>query len=327
MPTESLLSPASVAPKALPRHRYRLRFAKFGDLRLVSHHDLMHVLERMMRRAEVPFAVTQGFHPQPKMSFALSLALGTVGRNEVFDLELTCDMPADELRERLNRVAPAGLTFSSCAPQEKKPSSQVRRMFYRVEPPAPFPSNGEAAACTPLSPGERGAGGEGDAPRQNEKLLEVFGSEAAVPNLPLTPNPSHAWGEGCQPLTLEIVQQSIAAFLALSEYWIQRTRPQPRRLNIRPFVESLSASSSSLSMVLWVAPQGAARPEEILAALGLGCLLEEGAVLERSHLELLGELPEHERFVPDFAAASAPSPKSSNACVGDERSGQRSVKP
>ena len=32
-----------------------------------------------MRRAEIPFAVSQGFHPQPRMVFALSLALGVLG--------------------------------------------------------------------------------------------------------------------------------------------------------------------------------------------------------------------------------------------------------
>ena len=31
--------------------KVRLRFAKCGDLRLVSHHDLMRCLERMLRRA------------------------------------------------------------------------------------------------------------------------------------------------------------------------------------------------------------------------------------------------------------------------------------
>src|SRR5947208_13781264 len=93
-------------PNPAGRAKYRLRFAKADDLRLVSHHDLMHVFERMMRRAEIPFAVTQGFHPQPKMSFALSLALGVIGRNEVFDLETTRELDPDDLRARLNRVAP-----------------------------------------------------------------------------------------------------------------------------------------------------------------------------------------------------------------------------
>ena len=73
-------------------------------------------------------------------------------------------------------------------------------------------------------------------------------------------------------------------------------------------------------MILWVTPTGAARPEEIVHALGLGCLLDEGAVLERTHLELLGELPEHERFVPDLAACAtaAPAPETANDLADEE---------
>jgi len=251
MPTEILATSAPVASEPAPRFRYRLRFAKTGNLRLVSHHDLMHVLERMMRRAEIPFALSQGFHPQPKMSFALSLALGSIGRNEVFDVELTRPLETEDLRERLNRVAPDGLSFSNCTILEKKPSSQVRRTFYRIEfPPAPM----------------------------GQPILDL--------------------------------SERIEVFLALAEHWIIRTRPQRRRLNIRPFVDSLTGDSSSLSMILWVAPQGSARPEEIVAALGLGRVFDDGAVLERMHLELLGELPEHERFVPDLAAAATVAPAS-----------------
>jgi len=101
--------------------------------------------------------------------------------------------------------------------------------------------------------------------------------------------------------------------LSLSEYWITRIRPQRRRLNIRPFVCELSHDCDSLNLVLWVTPIGAARPEEIVGALGLGHLLDEGAVLERTHLELLGELPEHERFVPDLAACAIAAPATETA--------------
>src|SRR6202042_3608741 len=98
------------------RVKYRLRFRKIGNLRLVSHHDLMHVVERMMRRAEIPFAVSQGFHPQPRMVFALSLALGVVGLSEVLELELSRPLDAEEVLRRLNAAAPIGLEFLSIAP-------------------------------------------------------------------------------------------------------------------------------------------------------------------------------------------------------------------
>jgi hypothetical protein len=76
-------------------------------------------------------------------------------------------------------------------------------------------------------------------------------------------------------------------------------------------------------MALWITPTGAARPEEITAALGLAPLLEAGAVLERSHLEILDEVPEHERFVPEIAqdlaadsSADTPEPSSETPTDG-----------
>src|SRR5262249_58207632 len=69
--------------------KIRFRFAKTGDLRFVSHLDLMRCLERMLRRAAVPFKSTACFHPTPRLVLALSLPLGVAGRNEVLELELT----------------------------------------------------------------------------------------------------------------------------------------------------------------------------------------------------------------------------------------------
>src|SRR5579859_6858411 len=58
------------------RFKVRIRFKKCGDLRFLSHHDLMHCFERMFRRGSLPVKASQGFHPMPRMAFALSLALG-----------------------------------------------------------------------------------------------------------------------------------------------------------------------------------------------------------------------------------------------------------
>ena len=92
--------------------KLRFRFAKTGHLRLLSHHDLMRCLERMLRRADVPFKSTAGFHPTPRLVFALSLPLGVVGRDEAVELELTRPCDADETLGRLNAQAPDGLTFT-----------------------------------------------------------------------------------------------------------------------------------------------------------------------------------------------------------------------
>jgi radical SAM-linked protein len=213
-----------------PAAKVRIRFRKGGPLRLVSHHDLMHVFERLFRRADVPFRSTQGFHPQPRIVFALSLALGIVGNEEVVEVELDRDLDPDELHRRLNEHTAPGLEFLSVRRLEPRARAQVARVSYRV-----------------ALPGER--------------LNEVF--------------------------------PRITELLKSDHLWVERTRPRPRRLDLRPFLHELRLTDSFLEMDLWVSDSaGTARPEEILQALGLADLLEAGAVLERNRLELRDEHPE-----------------------------------
>jgi radical SAM-linked protein len=96
--------------------KLRLRFAKCGDLRLVSHHDLMRCLERMLRRAQVPIAMTQGFNPRPKVVFASALAVGIESCCEVVDLELSEACEPSALLARLRTVAPPGFDLKDVRP-------------------------------------------------------------------------------------------------------------------------------------------------------------------------------------------------------------------
>jgi radical SAM-linked protein len=91
--------------------KVRLRFAKRGDLRLISHHDLMRCLERLLQRAEIPVARSQGFNPRPKVVFTLALALGIEGRREVVELELAEPMDPSDVLERLRAHSPSGLDW------------------------------------------------------------------------------------------------------------------------------------------------------------------------------------------------------------------------
>jgi radical SAM-linked protein len=105
--------------------RLRITFAKTGSLRYIGHLDLHQVWERTARRADLPLAYTQGFHPGPKIQIAAALPLGFLGRAEVVDLWLKDDVGAD-LRARpgddtqvvpyadlLQSAAPPGLTIVS----------------------------------------------------------------------------------------------------------------------------------------------------------------------------------------------------------------------
>lgn len=117
------------------RAKYRIRFRKSGDLRLLGHHDLMRCFERMLRRAALPFRSTEGFNPRPRLGFPLSLALGIEGCHEAAELELDAELPPEEVRQRLAEQAPEGLEILTVQRLGPRTSALVRRIAYRVSLP------------------------------------------------------------------------------------------------------------------------------------------------------------------------------------------------
>jgi hypothetical protein len=89
---------------------------------------------------------------------------------------------------------------------------------------------------------------------------------------------------------LEETTRRAAELMAASESWVERNHPTPRRVNLRPWLLDLQVTAH-LEMKLCLTSAGTARPEEALTVLGLSDLLEAGAVLERSRLELVDETP------------------------------------
>jgi len=89
--------------------RIRIKFSKQGALRYTGHLDLHKLWERAARRAELPLAYSQGFHPQPKMNIAAALPLGFSSRCEVLDMRLEQDIPLDGLADKLNGTMPEGI--------------------------------------------------------------------------------------------------------------------------------------------------------------------------------------------------------------------------
>jgi radical SAM-linked protein len=203
-----------------------LRFRKDGDLRLISHHDLLRTFERMLRRADVPFRSTQGFNPKPRLVFALSLALGIVGHEEVVEIELADHVPADTIRERLNHHAPPGLAFTEARLIDHSLTAHVSQVTYRLN----FPQG-----------------------------------------------------------RLANTQSALERVLVAAELWVERKRPRPRRIDIRPYLKDCRIVNGALEIDLTVTTAGTARPEEVLRLLDLEDCLDRGAILERIRLELVDE--------------------------------------
>ncbi|MBR0091566.1 MAG: DUF2344 domain-containing protein [Lachnospiraceae bacterium] len=68
--------------------RVRLKFSKHGPIRFVGHLDLMRYFQKVMRRAGVDIAYSEGYSPHQLMSFALPLPTGATSDGEYVDLTL-----------------------------------------------------------------------------------------------------------------------------------------------------------------------------------------------------------------------------------------------
>lgn len=114
--------------------RIQITFSKQGALRYTGHLDLHKLWERAARRAELPLAYSQGFHPQPRMNIAAALPLGFSSRCEVLDLRLERDVDLANLAERLNNTLPGGIHVSEIKQvDERAPALQTQVLSAEYE--------------------------------------------------------------------------------------------------------------------------------------------------------------------------------------------------
>ena len=95
--------------------RYRLRWAKRGKLRYVSHHDEALIFERSFRRAGLPLRYSKGFSPHPKIAFGSGLPVGYGSEVELIDVGLTRPLDPDDLVATCNEGLPSGLRILGAA--------------------------------------------------------------------------------------------------------------------------------------------------------------------------------------------------------------------
>jgi radical SAM-linked protein len=89
--------------------RMRIRYRKIGRLRYLSHLEVVRTMERSIRRAGIPFAVTKGFSPHMRLAFGWALPVGTGSLDEYLDVIMTSYWDVEKLLSRLKEVTPSPL--------------------------------------------------------------------------------------------------------------------------------------------------------------------------------------------------------------------------
>ena len=90
-------------------YRVNFIFAKKGEMKFISHLDLMRLFMRALRRARLPIKMTEGFSPHPKISLKRALKLGVESENEEATFVLREPIPLEDFKQRLQRQLPEGI--------------------------------------------------------------------------------------------------------------------------------------------------------------------------------------------------------------------------
>lgn len=90
------------------KYPIKVIFYKSGEMIYFSQLDLTRILERALRRTDLPLYCTQGFNPHIKISFANGLKLGVEGEINA-TLYFTQEVSFSALKEKLSCQLPQGI--------------------------------------------------------------------------------------------------------------------------------------------------------------------------------------------------------------------------
>ncbi|MDP9238728.1 MAG: TIGR03936 family radical SAM-associated protein [Chloroflexota bacterium] len=241
--------------------RLRVTFARGEDLKYITHLDLMRFWERALRRAGLPVAHSEGFSPHAQLSLAAPLPVGTTSDGELMDVFMAEAISPRRFIDEASPQLPPALSIAGVEEVGMTlPALQadVRFAEYLVDVPLICPDGGIGPT-----------------------------SNIQHPNS----NPEH--GE-----SVASMRSAVEAFLAANSVPWQHMRDDAvRSYDIRAQVERIEVAEGedgaiTLAMRLKNDNTGSGRPEQMVAALGLGTPRR----IHRTKLILAGTSPAREAW-------------------------------
>lgn len=141
---------ANPAPPTVAR--VRLRFAKRGRLRFLSHRDVARSFERAVRRAGLPVAHSHGFSPHPRLSWVGAAPTGAASEAEYVEIGLTEAVEPAAVAAALDAALPDGLDVLAAAAAEGAAlAERIDASRWVIEVPGVAPDRVRAALDALLS--------------------------------------------------------------------------------------------------------------------------------------------------------------------------------
>jgi radical SAM family uncharacterized protein/radical SAM-linked protein len=108
-------------------------YSKTGQAKYFGHLELVNIMFRAIKRADIDIKYSQGFHPKPKVYFEDPLPIGMESEIETMYIAVSHIIKRKEVVKRLNTQLPEGLEILECT--EAPPKAKIDRLkgfTYRV---------------------------------------------------------------------------------------------------------------------------------------------------------------------------------------------------
>lgn len=115
--------------------KYMVSYARKGDISYLGHLEILQLLFRTLRRANIKTNFSKGFNPSPKISFGGALPVGMESEAEFFIMDLPDPLTSTStVIEQLNSCLPPGILITDIALHSGNiPQSTLN--FYKVDLP------------------------------------------------------------------------------------------------------------------------------------------------------------------------------------------------
>ncbi|MCS7180074.1 MAG: TIGR03936 family radical SAM-associated protein [bacterium] len=113
-------------------YKLRIFYRKEGLSRFISHLSFCKLIERSLRRLEIPLNFSKGFTPHPKISYCPPLPIPISGTNEFFEIEVFKIFDLEIFIQNINSILPEGTQIKNCEWIEKKFSLSLLYGLYTI---------------------------------------------------------------------------------------------------------------------------------------------------------------------------------------------------
>ncbi len=89
-----------------------VKYEKTGFAKYLAHLELVGIIERILRRIDLPLEYSSGYNPKPQIAFAAPLSVGLLSVGEYFEVKVTEEFDLNRITKIDKSFLPIGMDFT-----------------------------------------------------------------------------------------------------------------------------------------------------------------------------------------------------------------------